>query len=232
MYQEEPLKDFLNRFRALVVKLHTKDEVMMVHALRKGILSGPFSDSLIRCQPKMFSEIRRRVVAHIGAEKEVTVKRGSVGPARLWESSRAQPLRVHEDAMEKRSSPRHAPYEHKKHQIRARAKGDVPCRHKFRIALKELIVIPDVANKLKPPPQTEKRLGPSRDTWCEFHKSFGHSLHNCLTLGHQLAGLVNEGFLKEYLEEGHETSTMVTPTGVHGHEVPVHGEFNTISEGF
>jgi len=33
-YQREPLKDFLNRFEALVVKLQTKDEDMMVHAFR------------------------------------------------------------------------------------------------------------------------------------------------------------------------------------------------------
>jgi len=58
-YQGEPLKDFLNRFGALVVKLHTKDEAMMVHTFRRGLLSGPFSDSLIRCRPKTFCEIRR-----------------------------------------------------------------------------------------------------------------------------------------------------------------------------
>ena len=33
-YQGEPLKDFLNRFGAFMVKLHTKDEDMMVHAFR------------------------------------------------------------------------------------------------------------------------------------------------------------------------------------------------------
>ena len=65
------MKDFLNRFGALVVKLHTKDEDMTVHAFRRGVLPGPFSDSLIRCRPKMFSEIRHRVVAHIVAEEEV-----------------------------------------------------------------------------------------------------------------------------------------------------------------
>ena len=65
-----------------MVKLHTKDEDMKVHAFRKGVLSGPFSDSLIRCRPKMFCGIRRRVVAHIVVEGEVTEKRGSIGPVR------------------------------------------------------------------------------------------------------------------------------------------------------
>jgi len=39
-YQREPLKDFLNRFGTLVVKLHTKEEDMMVHAFRRGVLPG------------------------------------------------------------------------------------------------------------------------------------------------------------------------------------------------
>jgi len=79
------LKDFLDRFRALVVKLHTKDEDMMVHAFRRGVLPGPFSDSLIRCHPKIFDEIRRRAVAHIVTEEEVTEKRGSVALLDLGE---------------------------------------------------------------------------------------------------------------------------------------------------
>jgi len=75
----------------------------------------------------------------------------------------------------------------------------VPTRHKFRIDLKELIVIPNVAEKLKSPPKTGRRLRPSKDTWCEFHQAFGHNLLNCLALGRQLNELVWDGFLKEYL---------------------------------
>ena len=79
-YQGESLKKFLNHFGAQVVTLNTKDETMMVHAFRKGIVSGPFSESLIKNRPKTFSEIRRRVVAHISAEKEVNEKRICVFP--------------------------------------------------------------------------------------------------------------------------------------------------------
>jgi len=38
--------------------------------------------------------------------------------------------------------------------------------------------------------------------------------------------------MKEYLEENQEAPTTVAPTGDQGHEVPVHGEVSTISEGF
>jgi len=50
----EPLKDFLNRFGEFVVKLQTQDKALMVHAFGQGIMSGPFSDSLIRNWAKTF----------------------------------------------------------------------------------------------------------------------------------------------------------------------------------
>jgi len=101
-YQGEPLKEFLNRFGAQEVKPNTKDETMMVHAFRKEIVSGPFSESLIRNRPKNFSEIRRRAVAHIVAEGEVNEKRTCVVPSRPRAPGRPQPVRVHEATTEKR----------------------------------------------------------------------------------------------------------------------------------
>jgi len=65
-----------------VVRLHTKDEDMMVHAFKKGITPGLFSESLIKSCPKTFSEIRRPAVAHIVVEGELTEKRVSVVPTR------------------------------------------------------------------------------------------------------------------------------------------------------
>jgi len=113
-YQRDPLKDFLNWFGALVVKLHTKDKAMMVHTFRQRVLLGPFSDYLIRCCPKMFCEICRQAVAHISAEEEVIAKRGSVGPTRPRGTSRPQPRRVHEAMTEKKPPAKQSPYEPRK----------------------------------------------------------------------------------------------------------------------
>ncbi len=57
-----------------MVRLNTKDKPMTVLAFRKGIVPGPFSESLIKNCPITFGEIRRRVVAHIVAEGEVNEK--------------------------------------------------------------------------------------------------------------------------------------------------------------
>ena len=112
-YQGESLKEFLNHFGAQVVRLNTKDETMMVHAF-KGIMPGPFSESLIKNRPKTFDEIRRRAVAHIVAEGEVNEKRTCVVPTRPRAPGRPQPLRVHEATTEKRAPAKQQPYEPRK----------------------------------------------------------------------------------------------------------------------
>jgi len=90
---------------------------------------------------------------------------------------------------------------------------DTPTTHNFRMDLQELIVISNMTDRLKSPPKTNRRLGPSKDTCCEFHKAFGHNLRNCLALGHQLNELVRNDFLKEYLQEKQGTPTSVAPAG-------------------
>jgi len=87
---------------------------------------------------------------------------------------------------------------------------------------KELLTIPGMADKLRFPSKIDRNLGPSKDTWCEFHKAFGHDVENCITLGYQLAGLVRDVFLKKYLEGGQERSKDETPAKDQGHEVPFH----------
>ncbi|XP_068466335.1 uncharacterized protein [Phaseolus vulgaris] len=104
------------------------------------------------------------------------------------------------------------------------------------MGLADLIAIPNIAARLKVPKKTtEKVLGPKPDAWCEFHKSFGHSINSCLALGYQLAELVKCGFLKDYLlEKQAGQSTGSQPAGNEGqqHEVPIHGEIHTIAGGF
>jgi len=78
-YQGESMKDYLNRFGVQVVRLKHTDEAMTVHAFIKGMLPGPFSESLLRFYPKTFTEIKHRAFVHISADDRVTEKCGLVG---------------------------------------------------------------------------------------------------------------------------------------------------------
>jgi len=162
-YQGESLKEFVNRFGAHVVRVNTTYESMIVHAFRKGICPGPFSESLIRCRPKSFVEIRRRAVAHIATKGEIVEKRACVVPARHSASPRAQPTRVHEAAVGKKTRGRKQPYEARKPQAKGRPRENKPLRHNFVAELKDLIAVPNIANRLKMPAKTDKVLGPHKD---------------------------------------------------------------------
>ena len=124
------------------------------------------------------------------------------------------------------------PYQPRKPQTRGRERENVPPRHEFVVELKDLIVIPNVVERLKAPPKTDKRLDPNKNAWCEFHQAFGHPICNCLALGHQLDELVKNGLLRDYLQEKQGTEDMAVIGGGQGHEVPVHGEIHTIARGF
>ena len=190
-YQGETLQEYINRFGAQVVKVGTTEEPMVVYVFRKGVCPGPFFKSIVRNRPKSFAEIRRRAVEHIAFEGEVYEKRTTVAPTRPRAHTRAQPVRVNEATMGRRDQERKCPYEGRRPKPRGRVEGNRPARegnkqlrHNFVVDLKDLIVVPNIADRLKPPVKSDKVLGPHNELWCEFHEAFGHHINNCLALGY------------------------------------------------
>jgi len=92
------------------------------------------------------------------------------------------------------------------------------------VELKDLIAVPNIAERLRRLTKTDKVLGPRKDSWCEFHEAFGHHINNCLSLGYQLDELVKSGFLKDYLAEPTTTVALPGPAEDQAHEMPVHGD--------
>jgi len=70
------------------------------------------------------------------------------GQAKPKEGILAQPLRVHEVAIEKRSGARRAPYAPRKRQTRMKARDDLPFQPNL-----ELLGMPGMADKLRFPPK-------------------------------------------------------------------------------
>jgi len=110
--------------------------------------------------------------------------------------------------------------------------GNRPLRHNFVVELKDLIVVPNIADKLRPPVKSDKVLGRHKESWCEFHEAFEHHINNCLALGYQLDELMKNGFLKDYLAGSTTTTATGTPEEGQAHEMPTHGQVHTISGGF
>jgi len=156
-YQGETLKEYINRFRAQVVKVGTTEEPMIVYAFRKGVC------------PKTFTEIRRRAVEHIASEGEMYEKRTCVAPTRPRMQTHVQPARVNEATTGRKSQERRRHYEARRPQPRGRAEGNRPARegnrplrHNFVVELKDLIVVPNITDRLRPPVKFDKVLGPHK----------------------------------------------------------------------
>ena len=107
-------------------------EAMTVHAFVKGMLPGSFSESLLRIYPKTF-ESQRNVPSSV----------------RPRAAGRPRPMRVHEATTEKKGVGKQQPYE--KPQTGVRTRRDPPPKHNFCVELKELIVIPNIATRLRIP---------------------------------------------------------------------------------
>jgi len=123
-----------------------------------------------------------------------------------------------------RSTGRNKAKEGKKAQGKGGAReSNVPPRFDFVVELAELIAVPAIAARLRAPEKTDRVLGRKKNVWCEFHQAYGHSLHSCLALGHQLAELVKSGFLSDYLQETQGDRASGPPAEDPQHEVPVHG---------
>jgi len=138
-------------------------------------------------------------------------------------------LRVNEASVEKRTEWRYIPCVAKKDETKMMAREESTAWPRFQVSYKELLSMPGVVNKLKFLHKKIGIWGSRRDTWCEFHKAFGHDIERCMDLGHQLASLVRERFLKEYLVESQEEPKGESVVRDQVHEASVHGELNTIS---
>ncbi|XP_068474249.1 uncharacterized protein [Phaseolus vulgaris] len=235
-FQGEILKEYISRFGAQVVKVGTTDEPMIAYAFRKGVRPGSFGKSLNCKLPKTFAEVRRRALEHIASEGEAYEKCMPAAPARPRAQVRTQLATIHEAATERRNPDKKRTYEVRRApprgRVEGRREGSRPLRHNFVVELKDLIVVPNIADRLRPPAKTDKILGPHKESWCEFHEAFGHHINNCLALGYQLDELVKSGFLKDYLAGPTTTAATAVQEEGQAHEMPVHEEVHTISGGF
>ncbi|XP_068503641.1 uncharacterized protein [Phaseolus vulgaris] len=238
-FQGETLKEYISPFGAQVVKVGTTYEPMIVYAFRNGVRPGSFGKSLNCKLPKTFAEVRRQALEHIASEGETYEKCMPAAPARPRAQIRKQPARVHEATTERKNPDRKRTYETRRTQPRGRAEGrregSRPLRHNFMMELKDLIAVPNIADRLRPPVKSDKVLGLHKESWCEFHEAFRHHINNCLALGYQLDDPVKSGFLKDYLAEkqtGQSSGSQPASGEGQQHEVPVHGEIHTIAGGF
>ena len=207
---------------------------MVVVAFVQGMTASPFNDLLIKNRAETLSEVHERDTTLIEPEEVVLKKNGrsrSKQPG-YKENSWDRFVRRNETSTEKRKDSRYILYVAKKDEPKTKAKEETTIRLRFRVPCKELIGMAGVADRLEFTQQRDRFLGLRRDTWCAFHTTYGHDFEWCIAISYQLANLVKDGFLKEYLELSQEESKGETTSMEQTHETLIHGNLNTIAVGF
>ncbi|XP_020229084.1 uncharacterized protein LOC109810112 [Cajanus cajan] len=233
--REESLKDFMQRFNEVALRIASLDERMAVIAFQKGLRSGAFDITLERANCQTMSEGRAFALSHIKTEEGQISKRAA-------------------------KSREEGNYRQADHGGRARGEwsrnNDEERFTPLNVPRRKILHDVNSASLFEFPAATDRQLGPFKTDWCEFHRAHGHSTENCFILGRQIERLIKEGRLKELVarkQEGgssdrrhrraqddprrdrrrertppRDASTKVSET----HQQPIHGDFNTIAGGF
>jgi len=87
-YAEESLKQFLNRFTNISMRVVDLNEGLLVKAFVKGLRASSFSESLYRIPPKTLMEIRQRAAVEI--ETEEAMRHKKVGDKRTLTHTKSE----------------------------------------------------------------------------------------------------------------------------------------------
>ncbi|XP_020224266.1 uncharacterized protein LOC109806306 [Cajanus cajan] len=188
--REESLKDFLQRFNEVALRIASLDERMAVIAFQKGLRSGAFDIALEKANCQTMSEVRAFALSHIKTEENQIIKRAAESrEAGGGNKEGNKHLRVRSDWNKRRDHYDTKEGNHRQTDYGGQAKGEwtrsneqekftplnVPRRH----------ILHDVNNAslFEFSAATDRQLGPYKTDWCEFHRTHGHTMENCFVLG-------------------------------------------------
>jgi len=183
------------------------------------------------------TEVRERASVHIATEEAIRQKRAHErhGEAKYKERPREAQPRATETNIARRTDKRYVPYVVQKVEER---KGVPrlpipPALPVFTVPLKRLLDDSAISSRLEQPRKTDRILGYNWSAWCVFHQTRGHDTERCQALIFQLAGIVEIGHLKQYIQtKEKEVSSRGTTPKDNDHVTPILGDFNTIAGGF
>ncbi|XP_020238723.1 uncharacterized protein LOC109817792 [Cajanus cajan] len=210
--REESLKDFLQRFNEVALRIASLDERMAVIAFQKGLRFRAFDIALERANCQTMSEMRAFTLSHIKTEEGHINKRAAESREEVGRSNKesSKHLRPRSDWNKRRDR-----YNVKEGNYRQANRGGRPRGEWIRTNDEEKFtplnvprrqILHDVnsATLFEFPAVTERQLGPFKTDWCEFHKTHGHSTENCFVLGRQIERLIKEGRLKKFMARKQE----------------------------
>jgi len=227
---EETLKQFLNRFTNISMRLIDPNEGLLVKAFMKGLRASSFGESLYRYPPKGLTEIRQRAAVEIETEEAMCHKKaGDKKPVTHVRSERdMRPYRRERTPPKMKTNRRFVPYVAQ----RSTDHPQMPGIPNLKVPMAQVLEDVEIARHLRYPDVAGRTLGNRLDAWCEFHQTRGHGTNYCYGLRYQLSVLANRGLLTKFMKTDAEEKSSEVRTAPDIHETPILGDFNTIAGGF
>ena len=229
-YAEESLKQFLNRFTNISMRVVDPNEGLLVKAFVKGLRASSFGESLYRIPPKTLMEKRQRAAVEI--ETEEAMRHKKAGDKRVLANTKSE--RDVKTSRRERTPPRtrmdrrFVPYVAQQ-RTEYRRTQRIP---NFRLTPAEILEDAEISKHLRYPSNTGRTLESRPNAWCKFHQVGGHDTNSCCALNNHLSVLTDKGLMKKYIKVDVDVEPSRTPSVTDLHETPVLGDFNKIAGGF
>ncbi|RDX70211.1 hypothetical protein CR513_50573, partial [Mucuna pruriens] len=179
----ESLKRYLARFNNATVRVDDPDQKFFVKAFQKGLRAGSFSDALALRKPTNMEEIRARAEKHVEVEEDQLERRRSERKAEQKVVKTTN--RGKEDKRPMLVKPREI------------GQHFTPLNERRAQIMHEICH----TSLLEYPPDARgKTMGKERNSWCDFHRTPGHTTDDCWELKTQIEGLVQSGHLSRYVQ--------------------------------
>ncbi|XP_020230858.1 uncharacterized protein LOC109811505 [Cajanus cajan] len=260
--REELLKDFLQRFNEVALRIASLDERMAVITFQKGLRSGKFDVAQEKVNCQMMSEVRAFALSHIKMEAGQINKRVPENrEAGVDNKEDNKHLHARSDWSKRQDRYNVKEGNHRQADYGGRTKGEWARNNEekkftpLNVPRRQILQDVNSASLFEFSAAMERQLGPFKTDWCEFHRTHGHTTKNYFVLGRQIERLIKEERLKKFVarkheegssERGHrhakdgarrdrhkERSPQGPPTKVSEvHQQPIHGDFNTVARGF
>ncbi|KAL0411743.1 UNVERIFIED_CONTAM: hypothetical protein Slati_3764000 [Sesamum latifolium] len=179
----EPLKEYLQRFNATALEVPSATQEVKASAFSQGLLDKDFFKSLAKKSVSKFDALLARAAKYINMEDAQAAKRESHGEKQKEVKEETPSKKPRIDTRDKKP-----PFQRVNVVYTPLT---VPSQSFHGVEEKRLTDMPQV---VEGHPQR-----PKSDKFCRFHNDYGHTTEECRHLKNKIERLIQNGYLQEYV---------------------------------
>ncbi|KAL0393025.1 UNVERIFIED_CONTAM: hypothetical protein Sradi_2525300 [Sesamum radiatum] len=183
--EHESLRDYVQRFSEAVLEVPHVNPVLLANIMQQNLRMGRFRESIAGKTPATLDELLVRVEKYIQIEETSGIRTATSSKRRA----------------EKEDHSKHHTSESSQRDRRRLPPSDITQYTPLNAPRAEILAVAEQQGIVQWP--LHMRENPKRmksNKYCLFHKDRGHSTEDCFHLKDEIEKLVQQGYLREYVE--------------------------------